>query len=97
MDNYTYHFDEQHLIVAYMHNRFLGIFLTYPDESFTKEQLLEVFPSTAPTHLVAAKVPGICDLTPENYQAKLEDVIGNLMDNNLDDLDIQCYIPRVLH
>jgi len=97
MVNERYHFDEEHLIIAYNNDQFAGIFVTYPDESFTKRELLNFFQESNPTYLIAAKMPEIDDITPENYRSKLSHLIEELCANDQTGLDVEFYIPRTLH
>lgn len=97
MSDKQYHFNEEHLIVAYNNDQFAGIFVTYPDESFTKRELLDFFRESNPTYLIAAKLPAIDNITPENYRSKLSHLIENLCINDQSGLDVEFYIPRTLH
>ena len=99
MTDKQYHFDEERLIIAYNHNEFAGIFVTYPNESFTKRELLNFFEGTNPTYLIAAKLPEMDndDITPENYRSKLSHLIEELCVNDQTGLDVEFYIPRTLH
>ena len=99
----VFHFDSQHIVVAYVYDEGAqkelvgGVFITYPQESFTKKDLLDYFFQINPSYLVAVKVPNVEGLTMENYQIKLEDILTRLYDNKLDELDINYYIPATVH
>ncbi len=106
MPDKQYHFDEERLIIAYNHNEFAGIFVTYPNESFTKRELLNFFEGTNPTYLIAAKLPNIDGINPydthsiedfNNYHSKLSHLIEKLCVNDQTGLDVEFYIPRTLH
>lgn len=97
MDNPEYYFSEEKLIVAYAGAQFAGIFITYPDETFTKDELLEFFQDVSPTYLIAAKLPEVENLTPQNYHSKLSDLIVDLCENDTSGLDVEYYIPKTLH
>ena len=101
-DSTTYYFPDQYLVVAYAldeagKERPAGIFLTHPDETFTKQELLGYFREVEPLYLIAAEVPEIDGLTSNNYQSKLSDLISDIYEQNLDDLEIRYYIPTTLH
>ncbi len=101
-DRTTYYFPDQYLVVAYAldeagEERPAGIFLTHPDETFTKKELLGYFREVEPLYLIAAEIPEIDGLTANNYQSKLSDLISDIYEQNLDDLEIRYYIPTTLH
>lgn len=101
-DSTTYYFPDQYLVVAYTldevgKERPAGIFLTHPDETFTKQELLGYFKEVNPLYLIAAEVPEIEGLTANNYRSKLSDLIADIYEQNLDDLEIRYYIPTTLH
>ena len=97
----SYYFPENHLIVAYENDgtgdRIAGLFMTYADETFTREELLSYFESVQPSYLIATVVPEIEGLTMNNFHSLLSDLIVDLTENNLDNIDIRYYIPRTLH
>jgi len=97
MANEQYYFDEERLIIAYNNDQFAGIFVTYPNETFTKRELLDFFRESNPTYLIAAKLPEVEDITPENYRSKLSHLIEELCVNDQTGLDVEFYIPRTLH
>lgn len=97
MPNEQYHFDEECLIIAYNDDQFAGIFVAHPDETFTKRELLSIFRESNPTYLIAAKLPEMDNVTPENYLSKLSHLIEKLSVNDQTDLDVEFYIPRTLH
>lgn len=101
-DSTTYYFPDQYLVVAYAldeagKERPAGIFLTHPDETFTKQELLGYFKEVKPLYLIAAEIPEIKGLTMNNYHSKLSDLISDIYEKNLDDLDIRYYIPTTIH
>ncbi len=101
-NNNTYYFPDQYLVVAYAvdelgEERPAGVFLTHPDETFTKEELLGYFREIDPLYLIAAELPEIEGLTRNNYQSKLSDLISDIYEKNIDDLDIRYYIPTTIH
>jgi hypothetical protein len=96
--NETYYFPDQYVVVAYDNTeRAAGIFLTSPNEAFTKEELFGYFGDVNPLYLVAAELPEVEGLTRNNYHSKIPDFITDLYENNLDELDILYYIPVTLH
>lgn len=97
MANERYHFDEERLIIAYNNDQFAGVFVTYPDESFTKRELMGFFRETNPTYLIAAKMPEMNDISDDNYHAKLSKLIEELCVNDQTNLDVEYYIPGTLH
>lgn len=97
MKQQTYYFDKQSLIVAYKNNIFAGLILTDADETFTKKELMKFFEDANPTYLIAANLPDVGELTPDNYYSKLTDLISELHENNQSNLDVNYYIPHILH
>jgi len=96
--NDTYYFSDHHVVVAYDYAGLpSGIFMTYPDETFTKQELLGYFHAVDPAYLIAAEVPEVEGLNHNNFHSKLSDFIADLYENNLDELDIKYYIPSTLH
>ena len=96
--NESYYFPEHHVIVAYdFEGEPTGIFMTYPDETFSRQELLGYFQDVHPSYLIAAEVPEVDGLTKNNYHSKLSDFIMDIYENSLDDLDIKYYIPSTLH
>lgn len=99
----TYYFPDSHLIVAYESDgleggdRIAGLFMTYADETFTRDELLAHFENVQPAYLIAMEVPDVEGLTMNNFHSLLSDLIIDLTDNNLENLDIRYYIPRTLH
>ena len=93
--NETYYFPDQHIIVAFGVNDFgvaqaSGIFLTDPDQAFTRQELLGYFHECEPAYLIAAEIPEVeGDVTETNYRSKLSDFIMDLYENSLDDLEIK--------
>ena len=96
-------FDEQHIVVAYVSDlhskidRVGGVFITYPGEEFTRQELLDYFFTVEPSHLVAIQIPYMEDLNMDNYVDKLEGLITKLYENDLDDLNVTHYIPSTIH
>lgn len=89
---------EERLIVAYdQSDNFAGLFITYSIDDLTDEELLEIFEGRQPNYLIIAAVPEVEGLTVDNYMDQLEDLIGELRENNTSNLDIDYYIPKTLH
>jgi len=96
--NDSYYFSDHHVVVAYDYTgQATGIFMTYPDETFTKKELLDYFGAVNPAYLVAAEVPEVEGLTQNNFHSKLSDFIADLYENSLDELSVKYYIPSTLH
>lgn len=98
MEQKTFYFDKQSIIVAYKDNVFAGLIVMYPGKTFTKTELLDFFEDTHPTYLIAADLPELNEeITPNNYYTKFTDLICELCKNNQSNLDVNYYIPRTLH
>ena len=94
-----YHFERPHLIAAYSNDKFIGIFVTYPKETLSTDELAGFF--TFATCFVAEEIPADIDdeVTPENYMDVLEDMIDNFSSTKFSELispDL-LYIPKTLH
>ena len=92
-----YHFEEQHLILAYQNERPVGVFITYSGESFTKDELLDYFEEAAPTHLVAKPMPaqyGKAE-TMEDLLKIQEEIAANIED--VEQSEDAIIIPKTLH
>lgn len=99
----VYQFDEQHIVVAYVYDEIInaervgGVFITYPGEEFTKEELLDYFFVVRPSHLVAIELDYDETLNMENVMEKLDDLINKLYDADFTDLPVSHYIPSTIH
>jgi len=96
----NHHFENPHLIAAYSNERFIGIFVTYPEETVSTEDLVDYFSVASPTCFVAEEIPYFDEeLTTENYMVLLEDMIEKFMDSKFSDLGRigLLYIPKTLH
>ena len=102
-ENETYQFDEQHIVVAYIFDeekqeeRGCGVFITYPGEEFTKQELLDYFFLVQPSHLVAVELEYDENLNMENFMDKLEDVIVQMYVSDFTGLTVNHYIPSTIH
>lgn len=101
--NETYQFDEQHIVVAYVYDDIIqedrvgGVFITYPGEEFTKQELLDYFFVVQPSHLVAIELEYDESLNMENFMDKLEDLINKVYESDFTDLTVNHYIPSTIH
>ena len=99
----VYQFDEQHIVVAYVYDevtqedRVGGVFITYPGEEFTKNELLDYFFVIQPSHLVAVELDYDESLNMGNVMEKLEDLIDKLYSSDFSDLNVNHYIPATIH
>ena len=99
MDN-EYFFDKPHIIAAYKDETFVGMFVTYEQETISKEHLIKYFGIVDPTCFVAEEIPEMDEtLTPDNYVHLLDDMIAKFTENKFSDLSDPdlLYIPRTLH
>lgn len=96
-------FDEQHIVVAYVYDEILqedrvgGVFITYPGEEFTKQELLDYFFVVQPSHLVAIELEYDESLNMENFMDKLEDLITKVYESDFTGLTVNHYIPSTIH
>ena len=101
--NDVYEFEEQHIIVAYKYDeiieeeRVCGVFITYPGEEFTKQDLMDYFFIVQPSHLVAVELDYDESLNMENVMEKLETLIDKLYMSDFTDLIVNHYIPSTIH
>lgn len=101
--NQVYEFNEQHLVVAYVYDeliqadRVAGVFITYPGEEFTRNELLDYFFMVNPSHLVAVELQYDASLNMDNCMEKLEDLIDKLYASDFADLTVNHYIPATIH
>lgn len=99
----TYQFDEQHIVVAYKYDeiieedRVCGVFITYPGEEFTKQDLMDYFFIVQPSHLVAVELDYDETLNMENVMDKLESLFDKLYASDFSDLTVNHYIPSTIH
>ena len=95
-----YHFERPHLIAAYSNDKFVGIFVTYPEETLSTGELVDYFAIASPTCFVAEEIPLEIDdeITPDNFMVVLEYMIESFMDSRLSDLSSDLlFMPRTLH
>ena len=97
-----HYFETPHLIAAYSGERFIGIFITYPQETVTVEDLDNHFYIANATCFVAEEIPVDEldeDLTPDNYIELLADMIEAYMDHQLSELPTAdlIFMPKTLH
>ena len=96
-------FDEQHIVVAYVYDEILqedrvgGVFITYPGEEFTKQELLDYFFVVQPSHLVAVELEYDASLNMDNFMEKLETLIDKLYASDFSGLIVNHYIPSTIH
>ena len=101
--NEVYQFDEQHIVVAYVYDDIIqedrvgGVFITYPGEEFTKEELLDYFFIVQPSHLVAIELEYDESLNMDNLMDKLETLIDKLYVSDFSGLTVNHYIPTTIH
>ena len=101
--NEVYEFDEQHIVVAYKYDdtieeeRVCGVFITYPGEEFTKQELLDYFFIVQPSHLVAVELEYDESLNMDNFMDKLETLIDKLYASDFSGLIVNHYIPTTIH
>ena len=101
--NEVLHFDEQHIVVAYVYDEILqedrvgGVFITYPGEEFTKKELLDYFFIVKPSHLVAVELEYDASLNMDNFMEKLETLIDKLYASDFSGLTVNHYIPSTIH
>jgi len=96
--NESYYFPDQYLVVAYnYYGQASGIFMTYPNETYSKQELLDYFEEAQPAYLIAAEVPDVGEVTQNNFHSKLSEFIEDLYENSLDEADVKYYIPSTLH
>ncbi len=101
--NETYQFDEQHIVVAYVYDDIIqqdrvgGVFITYPGEEFTRQELLDYFFVVQPSHLVAVELDYDESLNMENFMDKLETLIDKLYASDFSGLTVNHYIPSTIH
>lgn len=96
----SYHFERQHLIAAYSDEKFVGVFVTYPEETITMEELTDFFYVVNPTCFVAEEIPDLEEeLTQDNLMDLLTDMIESYIDTKFSDLSRVglVYMPRTLH
>ena len=93
-----YHFEEPHIIVGYRNEQFVGVMITYPAETFTTDELLDIFEMGNPTCLVAEVLPAFEEeITPDNYMDLLEDMILAYVESSFTELNSDLlYIPKTL-
>jgi hypothetical protein len=94
-----HYFERPHLIAAYKEEKFIGIFVTYPEETLTLEELDKYMGEA--TCFVAEEIPLEIsdDVTPENYMYVLEEMIENFSESRLSELfgSELLFIPKTLH
>src|SRR5210317_211 len=101
--NEVYQFDEQHIVVAYVYDDMIqqdrvgGVFITYPGEEFTKQELMDYFFIVNPSHLVAIELDYDESLNMDNMMDKLENLIDQLYDSDFTGLTVNHYIPTTIH
>jgi hypothetical protein len=101
--NDVYEFEEQHIVVAYKYDeiieeeRVCGVFITYPGEEFTKQELMDYFFIVQPSHLVAVELDYDESLNMGNVMEKLETLIDKLYMSDFTDLTVNHYIPSTIH
>jgi len=92
-----YSFREQGIIFAYDHNDdFCGALVTEPDETFTKDELMDAFEDEA-HYLVAADLTEWTSGSPEQTQQRLQMLIEKAMDGDTSYLTIKYHIPKTVH
>ena len=95
-----YHFENPHIIAAYSHEKFVGIFVTHPAETVSTEYLIDLFSDVSPTCFVVEEIPELDDHhTVDIYTDLLDDMISSFTESKFSDLckSNVLYIPRVLH
>lgn len=102
-ENDVLQFEEQHIVVAYKYDeiieeeRVCGVFITYPGEEFTKQELLDYFFIVQPSHLVAIELEYDEDLNVDNFAERLETLIDKLYTSDFSGLTVNHYIPSTIH
>lgn len=93
----SYNFTEQHLIAAFRDNQFVGVLITYPNETVTVSDLQVYFGAASPTYFMVEKIPRplveLGELTPENYKVVLAELIDSYMQGG----EPLFYKPNVIH
>ncbi len=97
-----HYFETPHLIAAYSGEKFIGVFVTVPQETITLEDLDKYFGVVNATCYVAEEIHVEDlgeDLTPENYIELLSDMIEAFMAHQLSELPTTdlLFIPKTLH
>lgn len=97
-----HYFETPHLIAAYSNEKFVGVFVTYANETVTIEDLDNYFYIANATCFVAEEIPleELADeLTPDNYVELLADMIEAYMDHQLSELPTAdlLFMPKTLH
>ncbi len=103
MQSEEFLFENQSLVLAYdEYNKFIGVFVTYPGEAFTKAELLDFFQNEA-HHMIVADSPipkeegFVRDMDQSSVARQLKDFIERAADVGLEEDEILCYIPKYLH
>ncbi len=98
-----YMFDNQSLVLAYDDfDNFIGVFVTYPGETFSKAELLDFFQNEA-RYMVVANAPlsensgFLREPNSSGLAKQIQEFIERAANEGLEDDEIVCYIPKYLH
>jgi len=97
-----HYFETPHLIAAYSNEKFIGVFVTLPEETISVEQLDNYFSVANPTCFVAEEIDMEqigTEITIDNYVELLADMIEAYMDTQFSDLPSHdlLFMPKTLH
>lgn len=93
-----FYFEQQGIILGYdREGYFCGVFVTEPDETFTKDELFyECFANVA-EYLIAADLSEWTYGSTEQVQDRLQHIIEKAMDGDISLLTIKYHIPKTIH
>lgn len=97
-DELEFYFEEQGIIFAYNGDAFAGVLVTYPGESFSKNELMNYFEEADADYLIAANLSEwFYSGDEEQVQQRIQMLVEMAMDGDTDHLNILYRIPKHLH
>lgn len=93
-----FYFDSQGIILGYdREGYFCGVFVTEPEETFTKDELFADCFDNIAEYLIAADLSEWAFGTTEQVQSRIQHIIEQAIDGDVSLLTIKYHIPKTIH